>query len=151
MWNQQMFTFSSFAMDDGDVARFSKTVYPATEFSSHTLQMILGQCFVGAGQLSPPVTKSTSLLPQGKITIENYAIYTVILTFQQALIVLAELICKLHLKPPLNGCFLEYAVKTGKGQMFIKGCPEGASFSAQGRGKSLVSYPLNLVMKNKKI
>ncbi len=30
-------------------------------------------------------------------------------------------------------------------------CPQGASFSAQGRGKSLVTYRLKTVAKNKKI
>lgn len=67
-----------FTADDRDLAVLVIPMPPAPKASGHPLQLVLSEGFIGAGRFTPPVTKSSALLADRKVAIENDPVHTVI-------------------------------------------------------------------------
>ena len=89
---QLVFAHPRLTMEERNTLLFGIRMDPATEASSHPLQMFLIEALVGIGQLSPPVAKPAALLAQGKIAVEHNPVHTVITSFQKLFVVLGEIV-----------------------------------------------------------
>ena len=71
-------------------------MHPTAEAPRHPQQVLLVQGLVGAGQLSPPVPKPASLLPQREVAVEHDPIRAVVSSLQQLLVVVRKIIILIH-------------------------------------------------------
>ncbi len=77
-----MFAFPGGTVDQGDTLFLGPGMKTLAEATGQTLQMLLVQRLVGAGQRSPPDTEAAALLTQWVIAIQHDAVNAVIATVE---------------------------------------------------------------------
>ena len=132
-----IFSFTPFTVDQWDPMLFGIGANSSAKSSSESHEVSIVKSVIVSHQHTPPRSKTTAGLRQNKIGIQNNAIHAIIYAVKILFIVFAKRVRHHHRAPPHHR-FPVIDDRGGKVTCEIH-CPSGATFSAQSRGKSVVS------------